>query len=134
MNTMSNTTRLISTGKGGTGIAKHSVLGLFLRRILLSFDKLPFSQVVGLLKEFKAYASPLPKMRDEERLNRWTRKEVEQFFNREVGRLLTEAPAPLQEKINNLLQCNPDFAEAVSDSILKLHTILIRFFSIFSVS
>lgn len=46
LNIMSNTTRLVSSGKGGC--AKYSVLGLYLRRVLLSFDKLTFAQVCVL--------------------------------------------------------------------------------------
>lgn len=40
---IANAGRLIGSGIGQ--VTKSSVLGLFLRRVLLHFDKLPFSQV-----------------------------------------------------------------------------------------
>jgi len=68
--------------------------------------------VVTLLEEFKKYAAGKEKV-DTEHPGRWTRKEAEQFFAREANRLLSEEPAPLQEKISCLLKHNPDIAEAV---------------------
>lgn len=46
LNMMGNAGRLI--GSGAAQVTKWSVLGLFLRRVLLHFDKLPFSQVSSM--------------------------------------------------------------------------------------
>lgn len=151
-------------------VNKSSIIGLFLRRIIIFFDKLTFSQVVAVYRSFKAYfyraklsgtdlgcvlenytagTSALPDSvlsEDMEissaiendfklsspcansKLNTdvlalegeavsWTRRQAELFIAQQVNLLQNNEsqalpPPKLQEKIRDILDANPDYAEA----------------------
>ncbi|KAK3923376.1 Anaphase-promoting complex subunit 5 [Frankliniella fusca] len=153
-------------------VNKSSIIGLFLRRIIIFFDKLTFSQVVAVYRSYKAYyyraklagtdlryssdnyaagSSTLPDsvlsedmdissatghdseykvprpssrgalktdlMALEGEVVSWTRRQAELFIAQQVNLLqnneiLALSPPKLQEKIRDILQANPDYAEA----------------------
>lgn len=152
-------------------VNKSSIIGLFLRRIIIFFDKLTFSQVVAVYRSFKAYyyrakvagadlggpvdnpaigvstvgdtmlseemhlsstmgidseckfSSPVRVGMKTELLAlegepvSWTRRQAELFIAQQVNLLqnnqsLALPPPKLQDKIRDILQANPDYAEA----------------------
>ncbi|KAK6628847.1 hypothetical protein RUM43_002663 [Polyplax serrata] len=104
--------RLIGSAIGQ--VTRSSGLGLFLRRVLLYFDKLPFSQIVQLHKQYEIYVDPKknPVLGEDENGGKWSRKQAELFFAQGAAKLSVEAPASLQAQITQLLQSNPSYAEA----------------------
>ncbi|XP_036352294.2 anaphase-promoting complex subunit 5 isoform X2 [Ochotona princeps] len=123
-------------------VHKTSVVGLFLRHMILAYSKLSFSQVYKLYAALQQYFHSAERkavedtdMEDGERkmekedLDVSVREEEEacsgplsqkqaEFFLSQQASLLkndeTKAltPASLQKELNNLLKFNPDFAEA----------------------
>ncbi|XP_026272663.1 anaphase-promoting complex subunit 5 [Frankliniella occidentalis] len=153
-------------------VNKSSIIGLFLRRIIIFFDKLTFSQVVAIYRSYKAYyyraklagadlrcaaenyaagsstvadsirsedmdissaigldsecKLPSPSSRGGMKMDllalegevvSWSRRQAELFIAQQVNLLqnnesLALSPPKLQEKIRDILQANPDYAEA----------------------
>lgn len=153
-------------------VNKSSIIGLFLRRIIIFFDKLTFSQIVAVYRSYKAYyyrarlavsdlgcvsenypagssnmvesvlsedmdissatgmdsdyKLPCPVINVEAKNDlfalegesvSWTRRQAELFIAQQVNLLqnngsLALPPPKLQEKIRDILQANPDYAEA----------------------
>lgn len=115
-------------------VHKSSVLGLFIRRMLLTFDKLSFSNVVKLHKSFSQYYdSAFKKDKDDisDEANNdsdsdnpaefnqilASQKQTEFFISQQaslfqINEQEAYPPAELQKKIEELLRGNPDFAEA----------------------
>uniref|UniRef100_A0A671X828 Anaphase-promoting complex subunit 5 n=1 Tax=Sparus aurata TaxID=8175 RepID=A0A671X828_SPAAU len=117
---------------------KTSVVGLFMRHMLLAYNKLSFSQVYKLYKSLQHYyhshyAKPadgqdtVGDRMDKEELDGplheselrgpLSQKQAEYFLARQAYLLKNDEnkalkPAALQEELNNMLKFNPDFAEA----------------------
>ncbi|XP_071802629.1 anaphase-promoting complex subunit 5-like [Asterias amurensis] len=51
--------KLLDSNNGQSPVHRHSVLGIFIRRMVLSYDKLSFDQVSSLFKGLKVYLSGL---------------------------------------------------------------------------
>ncbi|XP_022084224.1 anaphase-promoting complex subunit 5-like [Acanthaster planci] len=51
--------KLLDSNNGQSPVHRHSILGIFIRRMVLSYDKLSFDQVSALYKSLKAYLSGL---------------------------------------------------------------------------
>uniref|UniRef100_A0A3Q4GWA4 Anaphase-promoting complex subunit 5 n=1 Tax=Neolamprologus brichardi TaxID=32507 RepID=A0A3Q4GWA4_NEOBR len=130
---------------------KTSVVGLFMRHMLLAYNKLSFSQVYKLYKSLQHYyhshyAKPMdgqvpalvlcPEIFCHCPLSQ---KQAEYFLARQAYLLKNDEnkalkPAALQEELNNMLKFNPDFAEAhylnylnsmrVQDIFLSAHSLL----------
>ncbi|PNF24685.1 hypothetical protein B7P43_G17552 [Cryptotermes secundus] len=150
-------------------VHKSSVIGLYIRRIMVLFDKLSFSQVVGIYQAFKLYyersvfkqpvaadtaeesekaesdmefslcvnekvsvsedasrqmsGQELPSLSvhksgsmHPERVC-WSRRQAELFIAQQASLMQTNemaalSPPELQERIRELLQANPEYAEA----------------------
>uniref|UniRef100_A0A673CH96 Anaphase-promoting complex subunit 5 n=1 Tax=Sphaeramia orbicularis TaxID=375764 RepID=A0A673CH96_9TELE len=120
---------------------KTSVVGLFMRHMLLAYNKLSFSQVYKLYKSLQQYYHSHYAKRtdgqvedtvgdriDKEELDTplheselskgpLSQKQAEYFLARQAYLLKNDEnkalkPAALQEELNNMLKFNPDFAEA----------------------
>lgn len=115
-----------------TMIAKNSVIGYFMRRLIVCFDNLTFSEVTGVYLAFKKYYekwSNSDKGHTSEKKEhpdswclyqeQWSRRQAELFIATQAALLSANEekalkPAELQKRISNLLQSNPELAEAVS--------------------
>ncbi|XP_038046121.1 anaphase-promoting complex subunit 5-like [Patiria miniata] len=51
--------KLLDSNNGQSPVHRHSILGIFIRRMVLSYDKLSFDQVSSLYKNLKVYLSGL---------------------------------------------------------------------------
>uniref|UniRef100_A0A667ZXD1 Anaphase-promoting complex subunit 5 n=1 Tax=Myripristis murdjan TaxID=586833 RepID=A0A667ZXD1_9TELE len=114
---------------------KTSVVGLFMRHMLLAYNKLSFSQVYKLYKSLQQYyhndsdmdltstEDTVGDRTDKEELDTplheselrgpLSQKQAEYFLARQVSvQIYTLKPAALQDELNNMLKFNPDFAEA----------------------
>uniref|UniRef100_A0A3B3UDC4 Anaphase-promoting complex subunit 5 n=1 Tax=Poecilia latipinna TaxID=48699 RepID=A0A3B3UDC4_9TELE len=133
---------------------KTSVVGLFMRHMLLAYNKLSFSQVYKLYKSLQHYYHShydtvgdradkeeldTPLHESELRRGPLSQKQAEYFLARQAYLLKNDEnkalrPAALQEELNNMLKFNPDFAEAhylnylnsmrVQDIFLSAHSLL----------
>uniref|UniRef100_A0A672MNR1 Anaphase-promoting complex subunit 5 n=1 Tax=Sinocyclocheilus grahami TaxID=75366 RepID=A0A672MNR1_SINGR len=122
---------------------KTSVVGLFMRQMLLAYNKLSFSQVYKLYKSLQQYCHrdnqpELSALSDETR-GPLSQKQAEYFLARQAYLLKNDenkamSPAKLQDELNNILKFNPDFAEAhylsylnsirVQDIYISTHSLL----------
>uniref|UniRef100_A0A452TJ34 Anaphase-promoting complex subunit 5 n=1 Tax=Ursus maritimus TaxID=29073 RepID=A0A452TJ34_URSMA len=122
-------------------VHKTSVVGLFLRHMILAYSKLSFSQVFKLYTALQQYFQNGEKKTvedaDMELTNReegerkmekeeldevscsgpLSQKQAEFFLSQQASLLKNDetkalTPASLQKELNNLLKFNPDFAEA----------------------
>ncbi|GLG92673.1 Anaphase-promoting complex subunit 5 [Gryllus bimaculatus] len=142
-------------------VHKTSVIGLYLRRILVFFDKMSFSQVVLMYKAYQKYfersnpkksvvkckddsinsgqevemslcdvSIPLPdceeysheietvtSVKNESDRTFWSRRQAELFIAQQASLIQSNemaalSPPHLQDKIKDLLQANPEYAEA----------------------
>uniref|UniRef100_A0A8B9H8W9 Anaphase-promoting complex subunit 5 n=1 Tax=Astyanax mexicanus TaxID=7994 RepID=A0A8B9H8W9_ASTMX len=114
---------------------KTSVVGLFMRQMLLAYNKLSFSQVYKLYRSLQQYSqrggralSQDQRQRDhsavttedmdsDETRGPLSQKQAEYFLARQAYLLKNDEnkamkPAKLQDELNNILKFNPDFAEA----------------------
>ncbi|XP_012287472.1 anaphase-promoting complex subunit 5 [Orussus abietinus] len=108
---------------------KNSVLGLYVRRIVMFFEKLTFSQVVALYDDFKKYlekrtASPNNSELADSKAEPvdtyksiWGGRQAELLVAQQAHALQTDEhkalpPAELQKLVHELLNCSPDYAEA----------------------
>uniref|UniRef100_A0A3B5B0H8 Anaphase-promoting complex subunit 5 n=1 Tax=Stegastes partitus TaxID=144197 RepID=A0A3B5B0H8_9TELE len=132
---------------------KTSVVGLFMRHMLLAYNKLSFSQVYKLYKSLQHYYhntvgdrvdkeeldTPLHVSENSPSRGPLSQKQAEYFLARQAYLLKNDEnkalkPAALQEELNNMLKFNPDFAEAhylnylnsmrVQDIFLSAHSLL----------
>uniref|UniRef100_A0A8C9TAX7 Anaphase-promoting complex subunit 5 n=1 Tax=Scleropages formosus TaxID=113540 RepID=A0A8C9TAX7_SCLFO len=117
--------------------SKTSVVGLFMRHMLLAYNKLSFSQVYKLYTALQRYyddclgsqpgpptAPPVDADMELSEMELTTprrcplsQKQAEYFLARQAYLLKNDEnkalkPAALQEELNNMLKFNPDFAEA----------------------
>uniref|UniRef100_A0A3P8SEQ7 Anaphase-promoting complex subunit 5 n=1 Tax=Amphiprion percula TaxID=161767 RepID=A0A3P8SEQ7_AMPPE len=129
---------------------KTSVVGLFMRHMLLAYNKLSFSQVYKLYRSLQHYyhntvgdradkeEMDIP-LHESELRGPLSQKQAEYFLARQAYLLKNDEnkalkPAALQEELNNMLKFNPDFAEAhylnylnsmrVQDIFLSAHSLL----------
>ncbi|KAL3285340.1 hypothetical protein HHI36_019448 [Cryptolaemus montrouzieri] len=111
-------------------VSKTSVVGYYLRRLILNFEKLTFSEVTEIHRAFQNYCSDLSAFSmypDESKqfrienwvgvMNLWTRKQAELFIATQAALLENNEekalrPRELQNIISNILETNPDLAEA----------------------
>uniref|UniRef100_A0A673YQQ4 Anaphase-promoting complex subunit 5 n=1 Tax=Salmo trutta TaxID=8032 RepID=A0A673YQQ4_SALTR len=119
---------------------KTSVVGLFMRHMLLAYNKLSFSQVYKLYKALQQYyhndsdmdltstEDNVGERMEKEELDTWSvrrsgvtcplsQKQAEYFLARQAYLLKNDEnkalkPSALQDELNNMLKFNPDFAEA----------------------
>uniref|UniRef100_A0A8C5DAQ3 Anaphase-promoting complex subunit 5 n=1 Tax=Gouania willdenowi TaxID=441366 RepID=A0A8C5DAQ3_GOUWI len=123
---------------------KTSVVGLFMRHMLLAYNKLSFSQVYKLYKSLQQYCHNTQicdSSRSDTSSSRGplSQKQAEYFLARQAYLLKNDEnkalkPSALQEQLNNMLKFNPDFAEAhylnylnsmrVQDIFLSTHSLL----------
>ncbi|KAK4872855.1 hypothetical protein RN001_014884 [Aquatica leii] len=113
-------------------INKKSVIGYYLRRLLINFDKLTFSEVSSVISSFQRYYLYEVK-EDKVGINRklnlvyyedwysnrdqWSKRQAELFIASQAALLSNNeekafSPKDLGKHIKNLLKTNPDLAEA----------------------
>ncbi|XP_053994438.1 anaphase-promoting complex subunit 5 [Hylaeus volcanicus] len=111
---------------------KNSVLGLYIRRIIIFFEKLPFDQVVSLYEALKKYlerrtstsessdistGSDVEDSYSNEIKTTWGGRQAELLVAQQAHALQTDehkamSPAELQVLVRELLSCSPYYAEA----------------------
>ncbi|XP_060832174.1 anaphase-promoting complex subunit 5 [Bombus pascuorum] len=111
---------------------KNSVLGLYIRRVIIFFEKLPFDQVVALYEALKKYLdkrintfdgsdiSAASKTEDSyinEIKTTWGGRQAELLVAQQAHTIQTDehkamSPAELQVLVRELLSCSPYYAEA----------------------
>ncbi|KZC12695.1 Anaphase-promoting complex subunit 5 [Dufourea novaeangliae] len=114
------------------GLNKNSVLGLYIRRVIIFFEKLPFDQVVSLYEVLKKYLerkantsessdiSTGSKAEDtytHEAKTTWGGRQAELLVAQQAQALQTDehkamSPTELQILVRELLSCSPYYAEA----------------------
>lgn len=117
---------LADTGGGPAVIHKSSVLGLFVRRMLLALDKLDFSGLMKLHRNFRSYhdATRVESTSNEESKAMATQRQADYFLAQQVALMqLNEKaalpPPQLQKRIRELQSGNPDLADAHYISFLN---------------
>lgn len=118
-------------------VSKNSVIGYFLRRFIIYFVKLSFSEVSSLYQAFVAYYDDWKKglqytvtntdTKIEEWYiveNQWSRRQAELFLATQAALLQNDEekalpPEELQSKISSILKSNPGLAEAHFMSFLN---------------
>ncbi|CAH1158814.1 unnamed protein product [Phyllotreta striolata] len=108
-----------------SAIAKSSIVGYYLRRFILNFDKLTFSEVVKVYEDFQKYYEDFEKnfVNKEHNDNwvdiseQWSRRQAELFIATQATLLLNNenkalSPPDLQKRIGNILKSNPDLSGA----------------------
>ena len=111
---------------------KNSVLGLYIRRVIIFFEKLPFDQVVSLYEGLKKYldgrtnssessdisaGSKAEDIYSNETRTIWGGRQAELLVAQQAHALQTDehkamSPAELQALVRELLSCSPYYAEA----------------------
>ncbi|XP_060520382.1 anaphase-promoting complex subunit 5 [Cylas formicarius] len=118
-------------------VSKNSVVGYFLRRFIMYFEKLTFSEVAGLYRSFQRYFSEwkddcISKIDNTEVKYQewyanetvWSRRQAELFLATQATLLQNNeekalSPEELQNKISSILKSNPELAEAHFMSFLN---------------
>ncbi|XP_008190332.1 anaphase-promoting complex subunit 5 [Tribolium castaneum] len=116
-------------------VSKSSIVGYYLRRLIVNFDKLTFSEVTSVYLTFKRYYEDWQKSlttRDQIAIevnkvicpddwsanrNQWSRRQAELFIATQAALLTNNEekalpPQELHNRISNLLQSNRSLAEA----------------------
>ncbi|XP_017876328.1 anaphase-promoting complex subunit 5 [Ceratina calcarata] len=113
-------------------LSKNSVLGLYIRRIIIFFEKLPFDQVVALYESLKKYLDRRANISEESDISTisksedlysneikttWGGRQAELLVAQQAHALQTDehkamSPAELQVLVQELLSCSPYYAEA----------------------
>ncbi|KAK9310347.1 hypothetical protein QLX08_000342 [Tetragonisca angustula] len=111
---------------------KNSVLGLYIRRVIIFFEKLPFDQVVALYEALKKYLdkrintfdgsdistdSKTENLYSNEIKTTWGGRQAELLVAQQAHTIQTDEhkampPAELQSLVRELLSCSPYYAEA----------------------
>ncbi|XP_076645488.1 anaphase promoting complex subunit 5 ida isoform X1 [Halictus rubicundus] len=111
---------------------KNSVLGLYIRRVIIFFEKLPFDQVVSLYEALKKYldkkantseisdistGSKVDDLYANETKTTWGGRQAELLVAQQAHALQTDehkamSPAELQVLVRELLNSSPYYAEA----------------------
>ncbi|XP_072399918.1 anaphase-promoting complex subunit 5 isoform X1 [Diabrotica undecimpunctata] len=112
-----------------SSIAKTSIAGYYLRRFIVFFEKLTFSEVAKVYEDFQTYYNELEKsakhiQTDEEPADNWlntkenwSRRQAELFVATQAALLSNDEekalpPPELQKRIVNILKSNPDLSGA----------------------
>ncbi|XP_056636653.1 anaphase-promoting complex subunit 5 [Diorhabda sublineata] len=110
-------------------IAKTSIAGYYIRRFIVYFEKLTFSEVVKVFEDFQAYYEEIQKCTnflnpDDENTDswsstreQWSRRQAELFIATQAALLSNNEgkalpPPELQNRISNILKSNPDLSGA----------------------
>ncbi|XP_066256447.1 anaphase-promoting complex subunit 5 isoform X2 [Euwallacea similis] len=111
-------------------VAKNSVIGYFLRRFIVFFEKLSFGEVTRLFQAFVRYYDDWVKGVQSIMLilqlkvdnwyieeKQWSRRQAELFLATQAALVQNNedkalSPQDLQTRISNILKSNPDLAEA----------------------
>ncbi|XP_065156615.1 anaphase-promoting complex subunit 5-like [Atheta coriaria] len=114
-------------------IGKNSVVGCYLRRLVLNFDKLSFSEISIFFESYKSYCGPFingsleqphcaldssKKSTLNQNLNRdWTQRQAELFIATQSALIANNegkalSPNELHKYIKSLLKSNPDLSAA----------------------
>ncbi|KAF3423832.1 hypothetical protein E2986_00315 [Frieseomelitta varia] len=111
---------------------KNSVLGLYIRRVIIFFEKLPFDQVVALYEALKKYLDKrintfdgsdistdlkTENLYSNEIKTTWGGRQAELLVAQQAHTIQTDEhkampPAELQSLVRELLSCSPYYAEA----------------------
>ncbi|XP_014222514.1 anaphase-promoting complex subunit 5 [Trichogramma pretiosum] len=107
---------------------KHSVLGLYVRRAIMLFEKLNFYKIVSLFEDLQAYVDEnsdytisMDRSEKDQTLfnndNEWGGRQAELLVAQQAHALLTDEhkalpPAELQSLVKDLLSSSPYYAEA----------------------
>eukprot|EP00050_Salpingoeca_kvevrii_P000073 m.141311 g.141311 ORF g.141311 m.141311 type:complete len:720 (-) comp10020_c0_seq1:1541-3700(-) len=113
---------------GDPPLARHSLLGLFVRRMLLAFKKMTFSQVSRLVQQLQQYlaaaeernssqsGSTTPTTGGPARINALSKQEAEQYLKQQAIILTQKTDQPsaesLQRKLDEMLQITPNLPQA----------------------
>ncbi|CAH1119671.1 unnamed protein product [Phaedon cochleariae] len=112
-----------------TIIAKSSIIGYYLRRFIVYFDKLTFSEVTGVYEDFQRYFQEMCRSskfmnNQEDNLEtwcndqeQWSRRQAELFIATQAALLSNNEgkalpPPELQKRISSILKSNPDLSGA----------------------
>ncbi|KAK9729719.1 Anaphase-promoting complex subunit 5 [Popillia japonica] len=121
-----------NTVKSGTIHIRNSVVGYFLRRFIIFFDKLTFSEVIVTLESYKQYfnqsclSKGLNMMPSKNKMlssdwysnrDQWSRRQAELFIATQATLLTNNpenalSPVELHKQLRNLLRTNSDLPEA----------------------
>ncbi|KAG5897864.1 hypothetical protein JTB14_024896 [Gonioctena quinquepunctata] len=110
-------------------IAKSSIVGYYLRRFIVYFDKLTFSEVTGVYEDFQRYYQEWHRTSkflntQEETIDtwnnnreQWSRRQAELFIATQAALLANNEgkalqPPELLRRINSILKSNPDLSGA----------------------
>ncbi|KAJ8948335.1 hypothetical protein NQ318_019320 [Aromia moschata] len=131
-NTMNESKSFLTNNSNS--IAKTSIVGYYLRRFIIHFDKLTFSEATGVYESFQRYYEEWQKsskfvnmqevMQDwttdracTEGLEQWSRRQAELFIATQAALLANNegkalSPPELQKRISSILKSNPDLSGA----------------------
>ncbi|KAJ8919973.1 hypothetical protein NQ315_006503 [Exocentrus adspersus] len=110
-------------------IAKTSIVGYYLRRFIIHFDKLTFSEVAGIYEAFQRYYNEWRKSSEFLKTEKphpndwcsnweqWSKRQAELFIATQAALLENKessalSPPELQKRISSILKSNPDLAGA----------------------
>ncbi|XP_050302201.1 anaphase-promoting complex subunit 5 [Anthonomus grandis grandis] len=117
-------------------IVRNSVVGYFLRRFIVFFEKLSISEVSALYEAYLRYYTEWKKMQESTITidpkyyewfvdeNQWSRRQAELFLATQAALLQNDEekalqPQDLHTRITSILKSNPDLAEAHFMSFLN---------------
>ncbi|XP_057377041.1 anaphase-promoting complex subunit 5-like [Daphnia carinata] len=108
---------LMEPAKGKPMIRKDSVLGIFIRKMVLQMDRMTFEATVELSNNLATYLDKSNKSEDPLELVQVSRKQAELLVSQQLTMLqrnesLAHSPVNLQKIIDRILHENKDFAEA----------------------
>lgn len=111
-------------------VSKHSIAGFYIRRLVISFDKLGFAEVTSFYESFKEY---IKKTKDDSKKHNdwltdhkhWSQRQAELFLVTQATLISNNEqkalnPRSLHKNIQDLLKSNPNLSETViHSSIIK---------------
>ena len=108
---------LMEPAKGKPMIRRDSVLGIFIRKMVLQLDRCSFEQTVQLSNSLATYLDKTKQSDDPLELVQVSRKQAELLVSQQLAMLqrnesLAHSPVTLQKIIDRILHENKDFAEA----------------------
>ncbi|KAK4001984.1 anaphase-promoting complex subunit 5 isoform X1 [Daphnia magna] len=108
---------LMEPAKGKPMIRRDSVLGIFIRKMVLQLDRMTFEGTVELSSNLATYLDKSNKSEDPLELVQVSRKQAELLVSQQLTMLqrnesLAHSPVNLQKIIDRILHENKDFAEA----------------------
>lgn len=108
---------LMEPAKGKPMIRRDSVLGIFIRKMILQLDRMSFEATVELSNNLVTYLDNSKQTEDPLELVQVSRKQAELLVSQQLTLLqrnesMAHTPVNLQKIIDRILQENKDFAEA----------------------